>query len=283
MQTFWTIWEKSAKFGYLWQVLGKTAIFVAILFFVLFPNLRLFVKQIHAYRSMDRLIQPTFNGIEQINQDIDRLLPAGATREHEYHIIQRYVYEHIPYAYDWDNWGNADYWPMAEEVWTRKREDCDGQAVLAVSILRSRGFDSAKLVGNIRHIWVSVGRHELMGPDKEQTLQREAAGRIRFTFPSADLLLGSMAIFFADFPAGRNLILFFTLMILCYHPCRNGTGFFALTTFGLIGFLLLKEWGRDVMASRTMLTKFEFFAGSFLLCAAVILSLLMHRILKRDA
>lgn len=280
MQIFRILWDKLAAFKLWERVTIKSATFVSILIIVLYPNPILLIQQVRSYVDADSLIQPAFAGISHINQEIDGLLTPGATREHEFHTIQRYVYEHIPYAYDWENWGNIDFWPTAEQVWERRKEDCDGRAILAVSILRSRGFTSAALVGSIRHIWVEVDQDELMGPDIERTLTR-VDGKTRINLPSANLLLGSVALHVADFPTIRNLILLFTGMLLCYHPCKNLAGFFMLSTMGLLGFILWKDWARHVMATRNIPINFDLIGGGSLLCIALILSLCMRHIVKR--
>ena len=287
MQTFWVIWEKVAELRLWERVAIKSIMFVGVLIVVLYPNPLLLGQQLRAYVHTESLIQPAFAGMDRINQDIDGYLSPDATREHEFRMIQRYVYEHIPYVYDWENWGNIDFWPTAEQVWERRKEDCDGRAILAVSILRARGFTAATLVGNIRHIWVEVDQDELMGPDRERTLSR-VDGKTRINLPSAELLLGSIALHIADFPTIRNLILLFTIMLLGYHPCKNLTGLFALSTMGLMGFILFKDWARHVMNTRSIPINFDFIGGCSLLCIALILSFFMQRIIqqkcvKRDA
>lgn len=250
----------------------KSGIFVTVLVFVLFPNPVLLVRQIGGYLDMESLIQTDFAGIERINREIDEELSANASPQKEFSAIQRYVYQHIRYEYDWDNWGNVDFWPSAEQVWERKREDCDGQAILAASILRSRGFKTANLVGNIRHIWVNVDQQELMGPDKEQNIKREG-GKTIITLPSFKLIFSGLAIYVADFPSIRNLILIFTLLILCYHPCKDLTRFLGLTTLGLVGFILLEDWAQEVMTLHVVNVTGTLVSGGGLLGLSLLLSL----------
>jgi hypothetical protein len=282
MRVFWFLWEKLANLRLLWRAIIKCVILGCVLFVVLYPNPVLFVKQIQNFLDMEALIQTDFNEIDVINREIDAALSSDATWEHEFNIIQRYVYQHIRYEYDWENWGNIDFWPTAGQVWERKKEDCDGRAVLAVSILRSRGFESAKLVGNIRHIWVDVDQQELMGPDKEQTIRSEG-GKTTITLPSRNLILNAAALHIANFPGIRNLIMFLTLLLLCYHPCRNPAGFFGITTMGLIGFILLRDWANTLRFDDNVLINFDCIGGFGLTCAAIILSLLMRKIVMRDA
>ena len=280
MRVFWLVWGKLAECRFVWRLTIKSVILGSVLFVVLYPNPVLFFKQLQHYWDVEVLIQPNFNGIETINRAIDAARPPNATRENEFTVIQRYVYQHIRYQYDWENWGNIDYWPPAQQVWERKREDCDGRAILAVSILRSRGFTTAKLVGNFRHIWVAVDHDELMGPDKEQTLTQEG-GKTMLALPSRELILNSTALYVAEFPAMRNLIVFLTMLLLCYHPCHNLTRFFGITSLGLVGFILLKDWALDLGTDYVAHLNVDFIGGGSLICIAVILALLMQKIMRQ--
>ncbi|MBD3305405.1 hypothetical protein GF339_03425 [candidate division KSB3 bacterium] len=267
------VWERTATLPFWLRWLLKAIVFGGVLVLVLFPHPVLFGRQVQHYLDMEMLIQPDFAGIEAINREIDALVTDDMSAEQEFFMIQQYVYQQIRYAYDWDNWGNIDFWPTAEQVWKRKREDCDGRAILAVSILRSRGFAAASLVGNFRHIWVKVGPQELMSPDTEQTIRTEGEKTI-LSLPSFDLLLGSTALYIVEFPIVRHLVLFFTSLVLCYHPCKHLTGFLGLTTVGLVGVLLLKEGAQDLLtASTTISLNLHFLSGWGLLSLVFVLAL----------
>lgn len=281
MSIFLRAWNKIARFPVWAQIILKSAIFVVVLIIVLFPNPILLVKQIYTYTHLDSLIQTTFPEMEHINQELDAILPSNATRQQEFQMIQRYVYQHIPYMYDWHNWGNADFWPTAEQVWQRQREDCDGQAVLAASILRARGFESARLMGNIRHIWVAVDEEELMSPDREQTVIYEE-GKIRINWPSRELLFGALAIYFGDFPGIRHVILLFTLLGLCYHPGSSFSRFLGLAIMALIGLIVLQDWARQTLQTRAGTIDIHFVGGSLLLCGAIFLAVIMKKRVQPD-
>lgn len=45
----------------------------------------------------------------------------------------------IRYVSDQENWGKWEYWPRSEEVFTRKKEDCDGQAIAMWRLLENSG------------------------------------------------------------------------------------------------------------------------------------------------
>ena len=275
------VWESVANLGLFWRFSIKAFGMIGFILIVLFPNPVLFIRQLGVYSNLDTLIQTDFEGIEQINREIDALLPANATREQELKAIQRYVYQQITYTYDWENWLNADYWPTAAEVWQRKREDCDGQAVLVTSILRSRGVASARLAGNIRHIWVTFEHGALMGPESEQTIQQEN-GQVRVVWPSWELLLGSLAIGIAEFQTYRTLLLYFGVLLICYHPCRLRAGFFKLSTLGLIGFIFLKDWAEMVLETREVSMNAAFWGGGIALLSSIVLAVGMHVVVKHD-
>lgn len=253
----------------------KCCLFVIVLFFVLNPNLFLFIKQLFIYANVEQLIQTDFDGLKEINREIDTRLVPNSTRHEEFKTIERYVYEKISYAYDWDNWGNLDYWPNAKQVWERGREDCDGRAILAVSILRSRGFSDATLAGNFRHIWVTIGDDGLMSLDKEQNLRREN-GKTTVTLPSLSLMLKSFAIYWADFPVLRNLLLFGITLILVYHPCRELTPFLGMIIAVLIGYLLLKDWARMTLRADQIVISTELALGTACMIGALLYAPLRH-------
>lgn len=254
-----------------WRIPCKFAILLLFVLLVLFPNPVLLVRQIQSYANVERLIHTDFDGIDQINREITASLPPDATPRQEYQAVQRYVYDHIAYVYDWEQWLNVDYWPTAAEVWQRQREDCDGQAVLAVSILRSRGFASARLAGNIRHIWVTVDQTALMGAESEQTVRRED-GKIRISLPSWELWLGSLAIGIADFQEFRSLLLYCGVLLVCYRPGGPASRFFAAAAPGLLGFIFLKDWADLVMRTRETTANLSLWAGAILVLGSLFLA-----------
>jgi hypothetical protein len=209
--------------------------------FVLYPRVGLLLKQIQHLRNVESLIQPDLAEIGAINREIDAQLTTNTLRRDEFKVVERYVYQHVPYKYDWINWGNLDYWPTAAEVLERKCEDCDGRAVLATSILRARGFKTAHIVANLNHVWVAVDQTELMGPQKEKNLRR-VGGKTVVTLPGLGTGLGAVAML-SEFPAVRSLILLATVLVLAFHPCRSVTGFLSVTTMSLVGFVLVLDWG----------------------------------------
>jgi hypothetical protein len=277
MRIFLLLWKKTAVLPMWKRSVLKFIIFCSILLAILFPNPMLLVKQLDHYVKIDSLIQTDFKALETINRQIDALLPPHTSLQREFLAIQRYVYKQIRYEYDWENWGNIDFWPTAEQVWKRKREDCDGRAILAASILRSRGFETATIVGNMRHIWIHVDQFELMGPDREQNISRKD-GKTIVTLPSFNLMIDAFALYIADFPTIRNLLLLFVTLVLCYHPGHSLTRFLGMTTLGLVGFILIKDWAQEMMTTDKVIINMYFSGGCGLLGLSIFFSLFGKKI-----
>ena len=217
-----------------------------MLFLVLFPYPHQFVQQAPRWFAFDKLIDPAFDGVDEANAAIDAALAriAEPTPRDEMRAVQAFVDERIAYEHDWETWGAFDYWPTAQQAWDLGREDCDGQAIVAASILRARGFATATIVGNLQHVWVKVDDAELMGPQAETMVARDASGRLRVKPPSARLLLAGWAYTLSEFPALRQVIVLLAALVLLHHPRRRPGVLGAATTMGLLGFTVLVEWGR---------------------------------------
>lgn len=141
----------------------KTAIAAAVLLFMLFPRVDLLVRNIRHWARLDLLIEPGAPGLEKLEAEVRRQLPEGAGPDVALRVTERVVYEAVPYAFDWDTWGNADYVPRVEETLAAGREDCDGQAVVAASLLKRMGYD-ARLMSDMGHVWVWTPEGESMSP-----------------------------------------------------------------------------------------------------------------------
>jgi len=233
-------WSWLAALGWVWRWLAKAILLGLVLLFALYPHPVLLVVHIRHLCDIESLIQPDLPEMAGINRELDAKLPVGATRKEEFKAVERYVYDHIRYEYDWVNWGNVDYWPTTQEVLARKREDCDGQAVLAASILRARGFKTATVVANLQHVWVMVDNVGLMGPQPDKNFRR-VGGKVVLTLPQWRTLLagGSMI---CKFPSVRSLLILFAALALAYHPCRDPTGLLGLSVVALVGFVVLLDW-----------------------------------------
>ncbi|PAW82929.1 MAG: hypothetical protein B9S33_14455 [Pedosphaera sp. Tous-C6FEB] len=228
----------------------KLALLAVVVLFALYPNPVLLVRQVGHLLNMESLIQPDLPAMPEINRAIDELLATNTPALTELKAVERFVYRRIPYQYDWHGWANLDYWPTAAEVWARQREDCDGRAVLAASILRARGHTDARLVANLQHVWVAVGTNELMGPMADKNFRREGGklvdgklvgAKTVVTLPSLKTLLDSLAMT-CKFPAWRVVLMLVTLLALVFHPAVDSGRFAKLGAVMLAGYAVFLDW-----------------------------------------
>lgn len=228
----------------------KLALLAVVVLFALYPNPVLLVRQVGHLLNMESLIQPDLPAMPGINRDIDQLLATNTPALTEFKAVERFVYRRIPYQYDWHGWANLDYWPTAAEVWERQREDCDGRAVLAASILRARGHADARLVANLQHVWVAVGTNELMGPMADKNFRREGGklvdgklvgAKTVLTLPSLKTALDSLAMT-CKFPAWRVVLMLVTLLALVFHPAVDTGRFAMLGAVMLAGYAVFLDW-----------------------------------------
>lgn len=154
--------------------------------------------------------------------------------------VEAVVYQRVKYAYDWDTWGNLDYLPTVSEVIEMGREDCDGRAVLAASLLTRLGVE-ARLVGNTSHAWVWTPFGETMGPQGAKAVEVTPGG-VQINWRGIVEIPRTLALGVAMFPLIRELILIATiwLLILPRGVSRWRAMFIAVL---LIAALFALRWG----------------------------------------
>ena len=91
----------------------------------------------------------------------------------------------VPYAVPWQTYGVPWYFPTAGEVFARGQGDCEGQAVVLASILRSKGIP-ARFVGSFDHLWVDYpGKHANAYENAEVAIaSQQPDGSYRLRWPS---------------------------------------------------------------------------------------------------
>lgn len=272
-------WQWLAARPVVFRLAFKVLFFSLIFLFVTFPNPVLSLKQFSAYRNIEALFVTNFPEMPTINARIDSLLPPDYTFQQEYHAIVRFVYENIHYQYDWDNWLNSEFWPTADEVWRRGREDCDGRAILAVAIFRSRGYSDATVVGGLTHLWITVGGQELMGAQKEKTMVMQD-GRKKMRVPPLTSILEAAAVQLDSYPIFRLVVILLFLLLLAYHPAKNVTLLLALCLSAVIGFVLLLDWANYVSFYEKLTCNINLVLGLALLIAAFIFALCAQKLNK---
>ena len=161
--------------------------------------------------------------------------------------VERFVYERVPYAWDWDLWGSADYMPTVEEMYQQSlrdperklREDCDGRAVLAASLLRRLGYES-KLVTDLRHVWVTTPAGELMGPGRGKTMVSTDKGNKVDIWQTLSNVPVSLSYGVAVFPLWRELIILLAAFLLLMPRDPRKLRLFVGLQFMLLGLLLVR-------------------------------------------
>ena len=113
----------------------KWAAFGLTLLIVCFPYPTRLISHIKHWHDPNALIEPDAAGIRSMVDELRPLLGPNLTSRQALTRIERFVYEKIPYDWDWNTWGTADYLPTVDEVLQMGKEDCDGRAVTTRTII----------------------------------------------------------------------------------------------------------------------------------------------------
>ena len=169
-------------------------------------------------------------------------MPANLTPPEVLSQVEAFVYKKVPYDWDWNTWGMADYLPTVGEVIQMGREDCDGRAVVAASLLKNLGYD-ARIVTDFAHVWVNTEYGETMGPGKTRTIEVTEKG-VRLNARGLIQIPEILGYGIAVFPLVRELVLLsvFWLLLLGRTGALRMFISLALLTGGL---MLLRHGAAD--------------------------------------
>lgn len=240
----------------LWLICSKILLIAVLKLLVFYPNPVLFFKQMGHFKNPEGLFDLSAETLSEIDKDLALFATENPKVEDEVKLIEKYIQKRIRYTNDWDLWLNFDYWPKASEVWTQQKEDCDGQAILAINILRSRGIN-AELVGNLQHIWVKAGEVEILDPMQESGLSATKKG-LEMKAPSFNVFKDTLRFFLPIFPSGR--LIFIALMasfIICL-PLRSLKPYLLSSLILITGYVFMRLWAAGILKHDVFL-----FAGSF--------------------
>lgn len=198
----------------------KALVLAATVFFVCFPYPALFWRNIARWRNPMALIEPHAPALQPWVDELQATLPPGAADRRIVKHVEAFVYDHVPYAWDWDNWGVSDYIPTVSEVVERGKEDCDGRAVVAASLMVRFGV-SARLVSDFAHVWVTTAAGDAMGPGQPPAMVSTDRG-LKIRWSAVPNLGRACAFGIAVFPWPREAIVLIVLWILML---RRGGGF----------------------------------------------------------
>ncbi len=144
--------------------------------------------------------------------------------------VAQLAYSEFRYAWDWEVWGVADYMPTIAELFAKAREspvdglreDCDGRAVFAASLMRRLGYD-ARVVTDLRHVWVETpeGKYLHSGQDGPATLKSTPEGNALIWTSALLNIPVALNYGIAVFPFSRELIITITIYLLLVHRAMN--------------------------------------------------------------
>ncbi len=248
-----------------WAALGLVVLMVC------FPYPRLLARHLQHWRDPNALINPGSPALEPLLSEARALIPEGTPPKNALSQVQTLVLKRVPYAWDWDTWGMADYLPTVAETLEKGAEDCDGRAVVAASILAGLGYD-AKLVTDFAHVWVRTEHGDLMGPGRTTAIVATERG-LSFRLRGLTELPRALAYGVAVFPIYRELmILLAAWALLCwpgFRPKRSG-----LSLLLLIAGLMFVRYGSAEYLKPVMWLQI---IGALALLAGVVSPLLGRR------
>lgn len=220
------IWRRLHEFHPLLRWPLKLALFMGITVLVLFPNPVLIPVLLGRSSNLEDLLDANEPGLAPLEQRVRGNLAARGEAADLLQVVEAEVEAAVPYAHDWQTWGVMEYLPTVSEVLEKGREDCDGRAVVAASLLRRMG-QPAWLVSDLLHMWVQTPAGETMGPTGgEKTLLSGSPGaeRTQFTITPRTLVNAGRGLAYgvAVFPLGRLLIILAALAGLTAHPWSSG-------------------------------------------------------------
>lgn len=205
----------------------KVAVFTLVLLLVLFPKVWLIPVWAARMNDLNAVVDPNHPALAPLEAEVRQRLALGTRLREALIPVEEVVYAHVPYAFDWETWGVMDYLPTVAEVFAQGREDCDGRAVVAASLLQRLGY-KAWLACDLKHMWVAArdpslatpGAFELMGPGEgEKTLEGAGTGtRVNLTLHTLGNLGRSTAYGVAVFPLGREIIILIALCAVLLQP-----------------------------------------------------------------
>lgn len=139
-------------------------------------------------------------------------------------VVENLIYREVRYQWDWDGWGVADYMPTVAEMFEQARkssdgvlrEDCDGRAVMAASLMRRLGYKS-ELVTDLKHVWVMTPQGEFMGPGRTKTVRSTPEGNQTDMVSALLNIPVALSYGVMVFPLTRELIIAVTVALLLFH------------------------------------------------------------------
>lgn len=221
----------------------KVVLLSIVVFGVCFPFPSRFVRHVRHWSDPNALIDPTAASLQPLLAELRPLIPQGAAPKDALRTIEAFVYKKVPYDWDWNTWGLADYLPTVDEVLSKGREDCDGRAVIAASLLAASGYE-AEIVTDFSHVWVKTNYGELMGPGGKKAIVATPDG-LKVSRGAFRQLPRALAYGISVFPRWREIIVLAAAFLLLVGPRARWHLSFALLICAALGLLMLRRGGSD--------------------------------------
>lgn len=221
----------------------KGALLAAVVFGVCFPFPSRFVRHVRHWSDPNALVDPGAASLQPLLAELRPLVPPGAAPKDALKTIEAFVYEKVPYDWDWNTWGLADYLPTVDEVLSKGREDCDGRAVVAASLLAASGY-KAEIVTDLSHVWVKTDHGEVMGPGGKKAVVATKEG-LKVSRGALRQVPRALAFGIAVFPKWREMIVLAAMFLLLVGPRPRWHLSFALLCAAGLGLLVLRNGGAD--------------------------------------
>lgn len=226
-----------------WRIPAKISIFLIALFLVCFPRPLLFVEHVRRWKNPNQLVNPDSPALAPLADEVRTLMPPDGAPSDVLKVVEKFVLKRVAYEWDWNNWGNADYIPTVEEALEKGKEDCDGRAVVAASLLTRIGYP-AQIVTDFSHVWVSTEQGDLMGPGETKAIVATKEG-LKVSRSAWKPLGKALAYCVAPFPLQRELILLAVLWWLLLRQGGGASRSLVALAFMLNGLLFLRAGGEN--------------------------------------
>lgn len=221
----------------------KWAIFALVVLAVCFPHPGILARHIKHWRNPNALIEPDAPALQPLVAALRPKIGADLPPAEALKTVERFVLDRLPYAWDWETWGTADYMPTVSEALEMGREDCDGRAVVAASLLKNLGFE-VRIVTDFAHVWVQTDQGDTMSPGKSKAVVGTDGG-FEVRLAALAELPRAMAYGIAVFPFLRELMITLVLWYLLLRPGLGIVRILVLAGLLLGGLLALRAGGGD--------------------------------------
>ncbi len=216
-----------------------------VAFFTLYPHPSLFVRDVRHLRHLEMMPEPDNPALAPWAVQLQSRIGPDVTAAQRLPIVEAFVYEKVPYAFDWDVWGVADYLPTVSEAVAKARGDCGTRALIAASLLQ-RYDPTAHLVMDGRHMWVASAAGACMHPTGPGVIEATPSG-LRTNWSNL-LNIRGPAYAIAVFPLLRELIILAAVALALCDPRMSGRAAFVALLLVIQGLLVIRLAARDPWA-----------------------------------